>query len=272
MWAQRLPSWVTFVAFVSLHLAAEAASREFLPPSPPKYIILLSRQRSSSTTMSYLLGQHPCSLHGNEMWYPAPRQDVLHAHRHTDMSPADVKKDPHAFLNSVHDEICNEAIESGKISASCEGKCAIVIKTFDIHHLSLDGIFSMMEDPEFRFVVLERKLEDEYCSYLVATIAGDYGTVPSEHIKGSADNITCGSPPEEYADKHVTWFRTMRDALRTRGTFFVDVPFALVASCRLQEVIPSILAFMGLNAPYEVEDMRESLETLFLECDNDGGN
>lgn len=241
---------IFFIFLASWRFTAGSLLQIF-PPTPPEFVVIVARQRSGSSTLSNLIGSHPCSLSGNEIWRNSTKQDPLGAHRLTNMTPEQVRQQPHTFLKEIHDNVCTEAIRNGRIASNCKGKCTISVKMFDVHHLSQEGIFAMVDDPDFRFVVLERNVEDEYCSHYIAVTTGDFGTTPGGHKKMSA-RIECGEATPEFVDEHTQWFSSMRNNLRSKGRSYLDIPFALVASCELKELIASILGFLGLYTPVSV--------------------
>lgn len=232
-------------------------------PIPPKYIIVSSRQRSSSSTLNRMISSHPCILHGNEMLTNSLGQDTLDAHRHSDMSREDIYYDPRDFFLRAYDGICEEARENGNLPDTCD-HCTISIKLFDIHYLDPDGLFEVMNDHDFSFLVLERDVEAQYCSYERAKIANDWGTTPSTHKK---INFDCSDYElsESFVEKNDKWFNTLRSGLRKANRFFQEVPFASVASCDLLNLVKSIFGLNALVVPGELQ-LQNDLERLFIDC------
>lgn len=187
----------------------------FDKPSQPDYIIVSARQRSGSSTLSSSLGGHPCTLNGNEIWSDNASQDILRGHTYTSLSNQEIRKNPHAFLSEIHDDICHMARNNGYIDSSCS-KCTVVVKMFDIHHLSEEGIIDLMSDKDISFVVLERDVQKEYCSLQLAHEKGDWGTTPSDHKKEN-NEYQCDTVSESFAWEHNAWFYFIRTELRKKG-------------------------------------------------------
>lgn len=255
---------VALAAVVPFGRSADLVEKHFDSPEQPSYLIVTSRQRSSSSTLSRVLASHPCALHGNEIWTDGKTQDHLGAHQHTGMSGQEILDDPHLFLTSAGSEICAEAISDGTIPVTCGGQCTIVIKMFDSHGLSRDGIASLMRDSNMAFVVLEREVGKEYCSHLRATTLGDWGTTPDGHKK-DLPPVDCDEVPRDFSLKHDRWFYRVRQELRLNERSFVDIPFALVASCGLQRLAESIYAMHGFSVPIEMQ-LSPDIDSLFSAC------
>jgi len=228
-------------------------------PVQPKYIIVASRQRSSSSTLAYLIGGHPCVLSGNEIWTNKPTQDILGAHGMVNMSYNEVSENPDVFLHKVHEKACMDA----QLPDMCNGMCSISIKLFDIHIVSSNGLRKLMNDTSFFFVVLERDVRGEYCSHMRANLYDDWGITPSGHSLMSKDFI-CGETKENFISEHNRWFHTLRENLRVAKRFFMEIPFALVASCGLKDLVNSIYAVNGI--PPGIMDIQENLKELFYNC------
>jgi len=231
--------------------------------TPPSYIIIASRQRSSSSTLNTVVSSHPCVLHGNEMFFNNPQQDILGAHSYVEMSSEEIGQDPHRFLSTAYNGICEEARKDGTLPDTCEF-CTISIKLFDKHNLSKNGLHDLMNDHNMRFIVLERDASEQFCSLKRANHINDWGTIPSRHknidIPCSSNEVT-----QEFHEKNEEWFYTIRSGLRNAGQFFLDIPFKSVASCDLLSITMSIFGFSGLFIPEEVV-LQEDMEKLFWGC------
>jgi len=232
-------------------------------PKPPKYIIIASRQRSSSSTLNRMVSSHSCVLHGNEIWTRNHSQDNLGAHDLVNMSDEEIRQYPNEFLLSAYDEICNNARINGDIPSECE-TCTIAIKMFDIHGLG-DNVISLIEDPDFEFVVLERPVQGQYCSWKRAKIYGDWATVPGNHKTETTIPVDdCVIVPYNFKEKSEKWYRMLRTELKRTGRFYTEVPFETVSSCKLSNLMGSIYSQFGLslgqlNLPSDLED-------LFTDC------
>ncbi|CAN0191730.1 unnamed protein product [Scytosiphon promiscuus] len=237
---------VCLSAMLGLSTSVEKTTSYFSVPKQPTYVIVLSRQRSSSTTTSQIIGSHPCALFGNEIWGRA--QDVLGAHDYANMSWPEIRDETHRFLTIAREHICSKAILDGTIADSCGGQCTIVVKEFDIHSISEVGMDTLMQDDNIDFVVLERDIPGEYCSYAEAAEHDDWGTVPGAHKEGQT-HVDCEVIPEDFIHTHEKWFARVRSALHRNGRSFVDVPFSLIASCRLREFAQSLFGRMGFPLP-----------------------
>lgn len=243
---------------------SSSLEQEVNAPKQPSYLIVTSRQRSSSTTLSRVLASHPCALDGNEIWFEKSTQDKLGAHNYTGMGWKAVHTEPHLFLTSARAKICAKALSDGTIPDTCGGQCTIVIKMFDQHGLKRDVISSLMADPSMAFVVLERDVGGEYCSHQRAELHHDWGTLPGKHKTG-LPLLDCAEVPEKYVNVHNDWFHFVRRALGLHGRIFVDVSFDLVASCGLQGLAESIYAMHGFVLPTTL-NVAEEIDALFRGC------
>lgn len=264
----RFPSlFVLLSCAVSAAVAGEwkeYETEDFDAPTQPTYLIVASRQRSSSSTLSRVFASHPCALHGNEIFSEDPKQDHLGAHAAVDMSQHDIYGDPHEYLTRAQKAICAQAVSDGTVPDVCGGQCTIVIKLLDVFGLPQAGIAALMGDPRMEFVVLERDIPGEYCSYARAMSQGDWGTTPGQH-KASLPDVPCDEVPREFTDKHEDWFAELRQQLRRSRRSFVDVPFALVASCGLKSLAERVFAMFGFPLPIDIEFARD-IEKLFASC------
>lgn len=237
-------------------------------PSRPDYIIVSSRQRSSSTTLTSVLGSHPCVISGNEIWTDNPVQDRLDAHSMVNMTSKEISENPDLFLQKAHGLICQKS----NLPEMCGGNCTIAIKMFDEHKLSYTGIKSLMNNRNNFFVVLERDVRGEYCSYHKAQMTGDWGVTPQGHKK-STEHFKCGVIDRTFESKHNTWFSMLTTNLKEMGRFFISVPFSMVASCELKNVVNSIFSATGqpMPAPLQLKGERfflnGEMENLFKKCE-----
>lgn len=229
----------------------------------PDYIIVSARQRSGSSTLSAVIGGHPCAVNANEIWTDSPSQDILGAHQFTEMDVHEIRQYPHEFLTQVYGPLCDLSIDRGVVDSSCN-RCTIVVKMFDIHSISPDGIKSLMADEGISFVVLERDVEQESCSLQLAHQKGDWGTTPDQH-KLKAD-FECVTASEEFIVEHDKWFNFVRSELFNHGRYFINIPFNSVASCKLKNVAESIFAFGGLETPIELVYKDDHIQSLFTVC------
>jgi hypothetical protein len=233
----------------------------------PDYLIVAARQRSGSTTLSSVIGGHPCAVSANELWTNDPNQDILGGHQFTTMkNDPEIRDNPREYLSQVHPHLCEQSRERGDIDSSCSS-CTIVVKMFDIHCVTQSGIKELMSDESIRFVVLERNVHQEYCSLELAHQKGDWGTTPGQHkSNGGGVDFVCGDATPEFAAKHNEWFDYLRLELFNQGRLFMNVPFDAVASCNLKNVAASIFAFGGLETPVEFDYHDRNIESLFDHC------
>ncbi|CAM9720057.1 unnamed protein product [Scytosiphon promiscuus] len=259
--------FVILCSVFSVSLSSESKEpqmEEFVVPDQPSYLVVASRQRSSSSTLSRVFASHPCALHGNEIFAEDPKQDHLGAHAVVDMSQREIYEDPHQYLTRAQEALCAQAVSDGTIPDVCNGQCTIVIKLLDIFGLPPAGIAALMEERRMEFVVLERDIEGEYCSYARAMSQGDWGTTPGQH-KASLPDVPCDVVPREFTDKHEDWFAELRLQLRRSSRSFVDVPFALVASCGLKSLAEVVFAMFGFPLPIDI-DFPYDIQKLFDAC------
>lgn len=256
---------VCLSAMYGLVSSMNETATNFGVPRHPTYVIVLSRQRSSSTTTSQIIGSHPCALFGNEIW-GVREQDILGAHEYANMTWSDISDDAHRFLATARDHICSKAISDGTLPDDCGGQCTIVVKLFDIHGISDMGLDTLMRDESMEFVVLERDVEGEFCSHEEASVHNDWGTVPGAHKLGEP-HVDCEVVPDDFIQTHDDWFARIRSALHRHGRSFVDVPFSLIASCRLKEFAQSMFGRMGFPLPVSIS-YKFLLDQAFTECES----
>lgn len=255
-----MPGFMKFCIYLATCTLTFAFKAEI--PLRPKYIIVSSRQRSSSTTLTRVISSHPCVISGNEIWTNRVEQDILGVHEVVGMDQDYIHENPEEFLNESHHVACGEA----DIPEMCGGQCTIVIKLFDIHALDHNGMVSLMKNTEFFFIVLEREIRGEFCSYEKAWRKNEWGVTPGEH-KESTD-FECGETTHAFENAHIRWFSLLRENLMKNKRFFIDVPFYLVASCELVHLMESIFGATGLFLPVEL-DLQPETEILFEDCSID---
>ena len=250
-----------FIVSVSAEYFAESASR-------PNYVIVSSRQRSSSTTLTSVLGSHPCMVSGNEIFVNDPVQDRLGAHSFVNMTYEEIREFPDLFLSKAHSNICKNQY----LPPVCQGHCTVSVKLFDEHSITYPGIQSLMENDDNFFLVLERDVHDEYCSFKKAKETGDWGVTPQGHNKQL--KFECPDYVDlDFKFRHKRWFNMLRSKLHEAGRFFIEVPFSLVASCRLHNLVNSIFMATGQplsNIALELKGtkffMNGEMENLFKNC------
>ena len=250
-----------FAAMACVKFASSTVHVDQTPQSD--YIIVAARQRSGSSTLSSVIGGHPCAVNANEIWTNQPSQDILGAHEFTELDEHEIRQYPREFLSQIHGPLCDLSMENGMIDSFCD-KCTIVLKMFDIHSISPDGIKNLMSDKDISFVVLERDVQKESCSLQLAHQKGDWGTTPGQH-KIKAD-FQCVPASPEFVQNHDYWFNNIRKELANHGRFFLHVPFDAVASCQLKNVAESIFAFGGLKTPADLVFQNKHIDSLFNEC------
>lgn len=256
---------ISLFSFFSVFFVVKNEAVHFDPEPQPDYIVVAARQRSGSSTLSAVIGGHPCAVSANEIWTDSPHQDVLGAHYLTTLDNKEIREYPLDFLSQVHGPLCEQAMERGDIDYSCSS-CTVVLKMFDIHSISASGIKDLMNDEAIKFVVLERDIQDEFCSLELAHQKGDWGTTPGQHKEKKMENFVCGSVTHEFAYKHRAWFDFLHLELLNMGRYFLNIPFDSVASCNLKKVASSIFAFGGLETSIDFDYKDSNIESLFLSC------
>lgn len=255
----------TFLSLVILSCVDKTSAVHFDSEPQSDYIIVAARQRSGSSTLSSVIGGHPCAVDANEIWTDSPSQDILGGHYFTTMDYPEIRNNPREFLSEVHGPICQQSRERGDIDPSCSS-CTIVVKMFDIHSISSSGIRGLMGDDSISFVVLERDVQQQFCSLELAHQKGDWGTTPGQHSEKKMKNFECGDVTHEFASKHHAWFNFLRLELFNKGRYFLNVPFDSVASCNLKRVASSIFSFGGLESSIDFEYHDKNIESLFVSC------
>ena len=229
-------------------------------PTPPKYIIIASRQRSSSTTLTRMIASHSCVLDGNEVWNVYDKdQDKQSAHDYVNMNPYEIRKDPGVFLSLAHEGICQTARDNGSLHSQCD-TCTVVVKLFDIH--GIENVTQLFEYTEFGFVVLERPIEGQWCSLKKAEATNDWATTPGGH---KVVDYECDDVPEQFRDRIQKWYDLLRSGLKDAGRFYMEIPFSVIASCNLSRLIPTLYSEFGLELSNEIT-LPSDLEELFRYC------
>jgi len=223
-------------------------------PHQPKYIIVASRQRSSSSTLSSMIGSHPCVLSGNEMFTDKPGQDKIGVHSMVNMSHTEISDNPERFLLEAHEKACQG------LPSMCNGKCTISIKLFDIH--GVNKVEKLVNNKDFFFVVLEREVRGEFCSHMKAKTLNDWGTTPAAH---KSVEFNCPETEIAFIEKHNYWFHLVRSSLTNASRFFMDIPFSVVASCELRNLVNSIYGATGLPILGKM-DLNTQMRALFDSC------
>lgn len=237
----------------------------FEQETPSKYIVVAARQRSGSSTLSEVVGGHPCAVSANEIWTDSHSQDILGGHHFTTLDNTEIRENPQEFLSQVHGPLCEQSRQRGDIDHSCSS-CTIVVKMFDIHSITTPGIKKLVADDSIQFVVLERNVQQEFCSLELAHQKGDWGTTPGQHKDKNTKDFECGSVTHDFASRHNAWFDFLRLELLNHGRYFLNIPFGSVASCHLKRVASAIFAFGGLETPIDFDYDDEHIETLFSAC------
>lgn len=214
----------------------------------PSFAIILGRQRSGTTHLSTVLGQHHCVVNGNEILTNNPVQDTLGAYSVANMSREQVIADPMKFLRAAHGPLCRKHVTDER----CGGKCIIVFKLFDIH---LRNPLPVILADDTAVIVVERNVGDAFCSWQHARTTGDWGTTPLVHeangyTQDQYRRCNLQTPMYgQYRAHHVNWFANARRALHKQGKPFVEVPWkASTEPCYFYRVVlPTMYAHLGLD-------------------------
>jgi hypothetical protein len=174
------------------------------------------------------------------------------------MSHSEIREDPHQYLLSSYEGICENARQTGNLPSHCD-TCTISVKMFDIHGLkNMDAIF---EDTDIEFVVLERPIEGQWCSLIRAKMTGDWATTPVKH---KSDKVECDEVPHSFVQKNLDWYSMLRKNLKTKGRFYTEASFEMVSSCGFFKFMWFLFSGVGL----EVDDivLDSNLEYIFNTC------
>lgn len=213
----------------------------------PEVVIIFSRQRSGSTTLSSILATDKCSLFGNEIWIDTngqPGQDFLNAHEIMGVNRTTVMDNPLRFLTGLNEKLCS----SSELPEECGGKCTIVAKLFDLHYkwfLTPDGIRDIISDERIEFVILERDVNEVYTSTKSARRRGDWTTHPG---KNRPSKEYYGLPPLKFIEDHNSWYSFIRKSLLENGRVYTEVSFQSLKGCNLfNKVLPKVFYNLGFD-------------------------
>ena len=230
---------------------------------PPKIISVMSMQRSGSTTVSRLLSSHKCVLWGNEI-FSGGSQDVLGAHDLLGYVPGESREDPLGFLLKLNKSIC----KSESVPKECNGRCTVIVKIFNNHQVSEQGISDIISSEDVGIIVLQRNLNDWYSSSIAAWKQGDWNTTPHDN---RPEREIFQTVPVKNKDMYTSWFEKIRSLSNEVGKLYLEVPFSSVKTCNLFDmVLPSAYKFFGIDFDDGVEISNgwkgDNIEDILLAC------
>jgi len=255
-----MASFITFLCLLQC-VFSNGTSFKTNPIHAPKIVVILSMQRSGSTSLNTMLASHPCALNGNEIMTDRESQDLLLAHKLTGMDWEYTRSNPLEFLMESHRHICGTRSE-------CGGDCTIFVKLFDINGISDENLLDLFSSQEIGYVVLERNPADSYSSMKNAEEQGDWLTSPGENRPKKINyELT-----EKYRKRQSDWYVKLRGFLRDVGHTYVEVSFQSIQSCDLiHEVLPRVYNFFGMESGMvvNVDDdnfLESSMEEFIKKC------
>ena len=230
---------------------------------PPKIIAVMSMQRSGSTTVSRLMASHKCVVWGNEI-FAGGGQDVLGAHDLLDYTSGESRDDPLEFLLELNKSIC----KSESLPKECNGRCTVVVKIFNNHQVSEQGISDIISSEDVGIIVLQRNLNDWYASNVAAWSLGDWNTTPHDNRPHREIFQTV---PVKDKDRYINWFDKIRSLSNEVGKLYLEIPFSTVKTCGLFDmVIPSVYKFFGIDFEDGVDINNawkgDNIEDILLSC------
>jgi hypothetical protein len=246
------------VMFLVTLASAEGVRLNARPEFAP-LLVVVSQQRSGSSHLTAVLGQHPCMVDSYEvMGGPTPEWlDPLQLHKATGWSERQRLRDPMGFLEAAHAVACEEA------PPECGGRCTLVWKQFEWHNKGkMDVHAQVLTDPGVRVLLLERDPELRWCSYWHALHTKDWAHTPTEHTATVEDVATYEGwresclrkaanqqPPKfrPFKEAQTDWFANVRSTLRLAGKPFFEVPFdASVSACKFySHLLPQLMLHAG---------------------------
>mmetsp|Transcript_27837 Transcript_27837/g.48131 ORF Transcript_27837/g.48131 Transcript_27837/m.48131 type:complete len:428 (+) Transcript_27837:151-1434(+) len=215
-------------------------------------IVVASHQRSSSTYLSdEILGEMPCHLTLNEIFFPDPKQSgdawstvgeelgIKKVNRKlSDKEMGQQRNYLAAFVLEVARRRCRQKLlQQDTSSGQCRNHCWVNYKHFPIHtptpELIWDGIIQQNnlnhhKNPSayFAMIILERNVHDRYRSKVFAKQTGDWNVKGSQHHKEKVANFTVSEDTEKavkFQKEHKWWFNKVREY--ANGTLTpLDVP------------------------------------------------
>lgn len=215
-------------------------------------IVVASHQRSSSSYLSKeILGEMPCHLRLNEIFFRDPKQsgdawstvgEELGIKK-VDWKLSDKEMGQQsnylaAFVLEVARRRCRQKLlQQDTSSGQCRNHCWVNYKHFPIHtptpELIWDGIIQQNnlnhhKNPSayFAMIILERNVHDRYRSKVFAKQTGDWNVKGSQHHKEKVANFTVSEDTEKavkFQKEHKWWFNKVREY--ANGTLTpLDVP------------------------------------------------
>lgn len=214
-------------------------------------IVVASHQRSSSSYLSKeILGEMPCHLRLNEIFFRDPKQSgdawstvgeelgIKKVNRKlSDKEMGQQRNYLAAFVLEVARRRCRQKLLQDTSSGQCRNHCWVNYKHFPIHtptpELIWDGIIQQNnlnhhKNPSayFAMIILERNVHDRYRSKVFAKQTGDWNVKGSQHHKEKVANFTVSEDTEEavtFQKEHKWWFNKVREY--ANGTLTpLDVP------------------------------------------------
>jgi len=191
-------------------------------------VILMSMQRSSSTTLLTLLDNSPCFLHFDEFYNNDGRgwgNGALNGGQF--IKNAKVLKMTQAqLLKALRSEVESVARKENK---ECGGKYVVGIKMFPFFLKNNQHKGILTNFPNLTTVVLERNMEDRWKSKYVAETTGDWKHEGQQEHKDKIANMDI-PPLKDYRafckqkgkvafmlchfpDEHIQWYRFIRNTL-----------------------------------------------------------
>ena len=226
-------------------------------------IVILSRQRSSSSFLSTLLGGNQWNAEEVGAFGPC-LQCTTNFNEITRRGVADQDNGASKLAGGTHKDwdllryahaVRNASCE--RDAHGCQGACAIVFKLFDAHGVHKWQLRALLQHTRTAAILLERNASDELCSKLWAVKSNDYGITPMHHElnhKQTGKNLsityaeyrhTCPPPSRGFEAGHAAWFDLIRLTLRELGRPSLELRFDEVTT-NTSDVLRRISSFVSL--------------------------
>mmetsp|Transcript_36613 Transcript_36613/g.42550 ORF Transcript_36613/g.42550 Transcript_36613/m.42550 type:complete len:332 (-) Transcript_36613:334-1329(-) len=191
-------------------------------------VLLLSMQRSSSTTLLNLLDVSPCFLHFDEFYNNDGRgwgNGALNGGQFIKQAKV-LKMTQAQLLKALRSEVESVARKENK---ECGGKYVVGVKMFPFFLKNNQHKGILTNFPNLTTVVLERNMEDRWKSKYVAETTGDWKHEGQQEHKDKIANMDI-PPLKDYRafckqkgkvafmlchfpDEHIQWYRFIRNTL-----------------------------------------------------------
>jgi len=235
-------AWAPFaqnVTIVETEEAIEAEKAEAKASEEPGFIIIVSAQRSASTSLAQALSKENTCVYNCNEFFGRGTSRQCEPYKHFSLKPL-------MRIQQAREELCelgiyadfNNPAKPDSARETCRHRCVVAAKLFPNQGVKGQDLEDLLLHPQARVVVLERNPNDRWCSLQHAEDTGDWVTIPTHWENSTGVRPECiDEAPADVLQQHLDWYEGVRGILSRHSKPRVEIPFeAFVGS------IPAVMS------------------------------